>query len=178
QVFVNGQAMDNWSRYIPQDGDAIRIVFGPEVVSQVSTDSGIVIPPEEATREIAIEAGDRGVPDADSFFLPSTFTIDSGETVKVNVTNTGTVTHNLRVEGVDKEYGTDDDFVTRFPGQASALIGPGEEWFTVVRIDEPGQYAFRCDIHPNIQFGTLTVAEDGSAPPQGTSTPEATAAAP
>ncbi|MEE9285417.1 MAG: hypothetical protein V3V35_06800, partial [Dehalococcoidia bacterium] len=29
QVFVNGQEMDNWSRYIPQDADIIRIVFGP-----------------------------------------------------------------------------------------------------------------------------------------------------
>lgn len=29
QVFVNGQAMDNWSRYIPQDDDIIRLVFGP-----------------------------------------------------------------------------------------------------------------------------------------------------
>jgi hypothetical protein len=30
QVFVNDVKMDDWSRYIPQDGDQIRIVFGPE----------------------------------------------------------------------------------------------------------------------------------------------------
>ena len=30
QVFVNGEKMANWSRYIPQDGDRVRIVFGPE----------------------------------------------------------------------------------------------------------------------------------------------------
>ncbi len=29
QVFVNGDRLDDWSRYIPQDGDRIRIVFGP-----------------------------------------------------------------------------------------------------------------------------------------------------
>jgi hypothetical protein len=30
QVFVNGKKMSDWSRYIPQDGDQIRIVFGAE----------------------------------------------------------------------------------------------------------------------------------------------------
>jgi len=30
QVFVNGEQMDDWSRYIPQDGDQVSIVFGPE----------------------------------------------------------------------------------------------------------------------------------------------------
>ncbi len=58
QVFVNGQGMDSWSRYIPQDGDQMRIVFGPEEATQVSTDDGIVIPPEEATREISVESSD------------------------------------------------------------------------------------------------------------------------
>ncbi len=173
QVFVNGQSMDSWSRYIPQDGDSIRIVFGPDEGSQVSTDEGIVISSEEATREIDIEAGDEGNPDFDSFFLPSTFTINAGETVKVNVRNTGSVSHNLRIWGVDEVYQTEDDFVSR-----PLIILPGEEGFTVTRIDESGQYAFRCDIHPSIQFGTMTVAEDGTAPSQGTSTPEVTSAAP
>ena len=67
------------------------------------------------------------------------------------------MTHNLRITGVDEEYGTADDFVTTPPDQASALIKPGESGFVVVRIDKPGQYAFRCDIHPNIQLGTLIV---------------------
>ncbi len=30
QVSVNGVKMDDWSDYIPQDGDQVRIVFGPE----------------------------------------------------------------------------------------------------------------------------------------------------
>jgi hypothetical protein len=30
QIYVNGEWMDDWSRYIPQDGDRIRIAFGPE----------------------------------------------------------------------------------------------------------------------------------------------------
>lgn len=30
QVFVNGVKMDDWSDYIPQNGDVVRIEFGPE----------------------------------------------------------------------------------------------------------------------------------------------------
>ena len=163
QVSVNGQKMDGWSRYIPQDGDQIRIEFGPE---QAPAQEGIQIPVEEATREITIEAGDRGQPEQDSFFSPDTFSIGVGETVKVNVNNTGSVTHNLRIEGVDQEYDTDDDFVTHPADQASTLIKPGESGFTVVRIDQPGQYDFRCDVHASVQFGTLTVEGEASPSPQ------------
>ena len=173
QVFVDDadppsvfERLDNWSRYIPQDGDQVRIVFGPE--EAVSEEGGAEISEEEATREISIEAGDRGSPSTDSFFDPNAFTIGSDETVKVNVTNTGTVTHNLRIEGVDNEYDTEDDFVTE-----PLLIRPGEEGFTVVRIPQASEYAFRCDIHPNVQFGTLTV-EEGEV----TATPAATEGSP
>jgi plastocyanin len=172
QVFVNGQKMSDWSRYIPQDGDQIRIVFGPEEEA-IEESEGIIIAPEEADREIAIEASDRGQPEADSFFNPDTFTAKTGETVKVNVENTGTVTHNLRVEGVDKVYETEDDFVTRAPDQESSLIQPGEEGFLVVRIDQPGEYAFRCDIHRDVQFGTMIVAGEAPAEEEGTPTPAA-----
>jgi len=30
QVSVNGERLDDWSDYIPQDGDRVAIVFGPE----------------------------------------------------------------------------------------------------------------------------------------------------
>ena len=29
QVYVNGERLDDWSRYIPQDGDRVRVAFGP-----------------------------------------------------------------------------------------------------------------------------------------------------
>ncbi len=164
QVFVNGVKMDDWSRYIPQDGDQIRIVFGPEEEGLLR--EGIQIPAEEATREITVEAADRGQPALDSFFDPDAVSINVGETVKVNVNNTGTVTHNLRITGVDQEYGTADDFIAAPADQASALIKPGDSAFTVVRIDEAGQYAFRCDIHPNVQIGTLIVRSEQSSSSQ------------
>ena len=30
QVFVNGERLDDWSRYIPNDGDHVSVAFGPE----------------------------------------------------------------------------------------------------------------------------------------------------
>ena len=164
QVFVNGVKMDNWSRYIPQDGDQIRIVFGPEEEGLLQ--EGIQIPEEEASREVSVEATDRGQPALDSVFDPDAISIEAGETVKVNVSNTGSVTHNLRIAGVDQEYDTEDDFVAKPPDQASTLIKPGESGFTVVRINEPGQYSFRCDIHPNVQIGTLIVRSEQSSSSQ------------
>jgi plastocyanin len=164
QVFVNTVKMDDWSRYIPQDGDHIRIVFGPE--EEDLPQEGIQIPAEEATREVTVEAADRGQPALDSVFDPDAITIAVGEAVKVNVSNTGSVTHNLRITGIDQEYGTADDFVAKPPDQASTLVKPGESGFTVVRIDEPGRYAFRCDIHPNVQIGTLIVRSEQSSSSQ------------
>jgi plastocyanin len=175
QVFVNGVKMDKWNRYIPQDGDQIRIVFGPEEEGLLR--EGIQIPAEEATREVAIDAGDQGRPALDSFFEPGTISIEVGEAVKVNVSNTGSVTHNLRITGVDQEYGTADDFLAAPTDQASTLIKPGDSAFTVVRIDEPGQYAFRCDIHPNVQVGTLIVTgKESPSPPDKTPAAEGTRA--
>jgi uncharacterized cupredoxin-like copper-binding protein len=116
---------------------------------------GILIAPEEATREVTIEAGDRGDPAGNtSFFNPNAFSMKTAETLKVNVKNTGTQSHNLRVKGADQEYETADDFVT-WP----VIILPGNTGFAVVRIEQPGQYAFRCDIHRTVQFGTLTVQQ-------------------
>ena len=45
QVFVNGERLDDWRDYIPQDGDRVRIVFGrPE--------EGAVPPPEIVPQEM------------------------------------------------------------------------------------------------------------------------------
>ncbi|HXG35611.1 MAG TPA: cupredoxin domain-containing protein, partial [Dehalococcoidia bacterium] len=168
QVFVdNGSGerkLDNVERYIPQDGDTIRIVFGPEE-QPTSEQEGIQIPADQATRELSVEASDRGQPERDSFFLPNVLSIQVNETVKINVKNAGQVTHNLRLAGVDGAYGSTDDFVT-----SPLLLEPGEEGFVVVRFDQPGQYFFRCDIHAQVQTGVLNVTSSGTPAP-GTAGP-------
>jgi plastocyanin len=155
QVFVNQEPKEGFDRYIPQDGDFIRIVFAPEgklppgtVITAAPTPIG------EVDRTVAVEASDRGRPEVDSFFDPDSISINADERVRFDVTNTGSVSHNLRIAGLDQEYNTDDDSVSE-----PVIITPGETGTLVEEIEEAGTYAFRCDIHPQVQFGTLTVDE-------------------
>lgn len=39
QVFVNGEQIDDWSDYIPQHRDDVRIVFGPEEETEATDDA-------------------------------------------------------------------------------------------------------------------------------------------
>jgi plastocyanin len=150
QVFVNGERRESFDRYIPQDGDSVRILFGPEG----ELPPGVVASPtpEAGIRTIRIEAGDQGQPELDSFFDPSILTIQAGEKVRVEVQNTGSISHNLRIAGIDGQYQTDDDFVSE-----PMIITPGEAGTLDVQIDTPGTYAIRCDSYPQVHFGSLTV---------------------
>ncbi|HLB26087.1 MAG TPA: cupredoxin domain-containing protein [Dehalococcoidia bacterium] len=100
-----------------------------------------------ATYEIEARGAESG-----SFYAPDTVTAPAGEVIAITVRNTGTVSHNMRVSGPDKEYDTADDF--EMPPN---VIKPGESETLVVKIDEPGSYPFRCDFHPLDQKGTLVL---------------------
>jgi plastocyanin len=107
---------------------------------------------QASTASFAIEAGDDGTGN-NSFFTPNTVSAKAGEVVELVVTNTGAVSHNLRVSGPDGEYGTGDDFESQ-----PFAIEPGATVRTAVKIDSPGTYPFRCDFHPALQFGTLVLS--------------------
>ncbi len=77
---------------------------------------------------------------------------NAGDVIELMVTNTGTISHNLVVAGLDDEYDTSDDFEPQ-----PFAIQPGDTGRVVLKIDEPGTYRFRCAFHPNIEFGTLTL---------------------
>ncbi len=102
---------------------------------------------------ITVVGGDDGPGGAaaTSFFRPSTVTAKAGEVIEIELKNEGSVTHNIWLAGVDEEYDTKDDW-----GPID-LIKPGETGRLLVRIDEPGTYRFQCEIHENVQFGTLTL---------------------
>jgi plastocyanin len=91
-----------------------------------------------------------------SFYAPDTITATAGDVIAITVRNTGTVSHNLRVSGPNKQFDVDtsgekgDDF--EMPPN---VIKPGESETLVVKIDEPGTYPFRCDFHPLDQTGNL-----------------------
>ena len=101
---------------------------------------------------VEIEAGDQGQATG-TYFDPSTITGAAGEVIEIKVKNVGSVAHNLRVSGEDKEYETRDDFLSN-PG----TIRAGDEATVLVKIDTPGTYPFQCDFHPTQQMGNLVIS--------------------
>ncbi len=126
-------------------------VTGGGVAATPTPDSRVEGLPIDASFEIV--AGDDGPanPAATSFFRPSTVTANAGEVIEIELKNEGSVTHNIWLAGVDEEDNTKDDW-----GPID-LIKPGETGRLRVKIDEPGTYAFKCEIHALVQFGTLTL---------------------
>ena len=104
--------------------------------------------PEET---FTIEAGDSGQATG-TYFEPNVINARVGEVIEIVVTNAGSVAHNLRVSGLDKEYDTRDDWVTD-----PATLFSGDEGRFLLKINEPGQYPFQCDFHPTTQVGTLVI---------------------
>jgi plastocyanin len=88
----------------------------------------------------------------DEEYIPSDFTVAKGAQLTLNLTNTGTSIHNVRIAGEDDEYNTDDDAVS-----VPDLVNPGDtgivEWTAP---NEAGDFKYQCDIHPNLG-GTVTV---------------------
>jgi plastocyanin len=136
QLFVNGEKLDRWDRFIPQDGDQVRIVFGPEQEEGlVEEEDRTIIPESEAARteELEITGGE-----GDAAFSTPEIAVKAGETVKFVVKNSGSISHSLRVSGPDVQYDTKDDFVVK-----PEILQPGEEGVLVVRFDEKGEYPFQ-----------------------------------
>ena len=169
QVFVNGEKMQDWSRYIPQDGDRVRIVFGPEESEPTQLDDRTVIDPKDAEREISLEVTGG---EADAAFKPASIELRPGETVKIVVKNTGSISHEVRIAGADGTYDTSDDFVST-SADAADIIKPAEEGFLVVRLDDEGEYQFQDPTSTNAQ-GTIVVrGEPVTEEPTATPSPGA-----
>ena len=158
--------------YIPQDGDCMRIIFGPPgAVVTVEADR-TVISPDDATRTIEMTVTGSG---AQTVFEPASVEVQQNEIVKIVLTNNAEVTedrqffHGLRFSGADKQYGTSDDFVTDPP-----TLDPGQQATAVIRFEQPGEFEFR-DEQPALEGAqpvtgkvTVTAVEAASPTPVGT----------
>jgi plastocyanin len=166
QVFVFGARLDDYTRYIPKDGDRVRIVFGPSE-EQVQLDDRIVLPEEGATREVEVTVDQPGGEES-TVFTPASIAIDAGETVKIILHNVDEVSHGMRIRGVDEQYGTNDDFVVvpegSDPTQADLgdILQPESDGFVIVRFDAAQNIEF---YDPTVQTstGTIIVSESGAA---------------
>lgn len=145
QVFVNGEPLESLNRYIPQDGDRIRIVFGPEGAEQPITST------------VQLEVTDDGT-EAGTRFSPASIEVNAGETVKLVVRNTGSLSHSVRMAGADGRYGTGDDYVSN-----PEKIEPGAEATIVVIFEKPGRVDF-SDPTAGGASGTIVVKDVTPAP--------------
>lgn len=89
----------------------------------------------------------------DNVFVPSKLTVKAGQTITVRLENQGQRTHNMHIAGVDNQYDEGgDDFISE-----PDAFRPGDKGEIVFQIDQPGVYDFRCDFHPAIMIGEITV---------------------
>lgn len=76
-------------------------------------------------------------------------TATSGD--ELTIQNVGAAIHNIRVDGPDGEYNSDDDAVSD-----PETIRAGQEGTLTVELD-PGEYAYQCDFHPTEMTGAFVV---------------------
>lgn len=142
-------------------GIALVGIGGVTGISRAA-EPGRVARPQEAGRTIDIDAFEWG-------FTPSDFTASPGDTI--DLINTGTIPHNLAVEGIN-----DDD-----PTEV-AFTGANRDW-TIPANLAPGTYTFYCTYPGHREagmVGTMTLVAVGSATPAATpaATPGTPAATP
>jgi plastocyanin len=89
----------------------------------------------------------------DNAFEPENILIAAGAGVTFDITNDGNAIHNLRVAGPDGSYNSDDDAVSD-PDQVRGGDPATLEWEAPA---EAGEIDFRCDFHPTVMTGTITV---------------------
>ncbi len=174
QVFVNSKKLSDWSRFLPKDGDRIRLVFGPPQ-ELVQLEDRIVIPEEQAARTIEISVSGN---ESETKFDPASIQVKAGEKVKILLTNEADVSHGLRFAGSDGKYDTGDDFVAVPVGsdptkaEQGDVIEPGAQGFTVVQFDAAGNLEFKDPTANDpatgdpFATGTVVVSEATSATPE------------
>ena len=122
---------------------------GPNGAPIATPDARVAALPIDVT--IEIETDDDGQ-NVNPRFIPNAISANAGQVVEIVLTNVGSVAHNLRLAGIDDEYNTRDDWLTD-----PATLFAGDTGTVVVKLDDPGTYAFRCDFHATLQLGTFTV---------------------
>ena len=80
--------------------------------------------------------------------------IAAGQTVTIQLTNSGSAIHNMRTSGADGEFDSDDDVVS----DPDVIPGGGSGTATV-SFTEAGTYEYQCEFHPVDMLGEITVTQ-------------------
>ena len=107
---------------------------------------------------VAVSDGDT-IDMADNFFdvegeQNPTLEVTAGDTLTLTVANVGAAIHNMRIDGGDGEYNTDDDFVSD-----PDVVSAGDEATIEFSFDSPGTFIYQCDFHAAQMLGTIEVVE-------------------
>ena len=157
------------TRFIPHDGDRVRIVFGPPE-EIIQAEDRTVIPEEQASRTIEITVTDDGS-EAGTRFDPVSVEVSQGEIVKLVIKNTGTISHGFRVSGADGVYENGDDFVVTPDGEdakvTAGILQPGAQGSVIVRLDIVSEVEFRDDTLQD-KTGAIVVRKSEDATPSPT----------
>ncbi len=119
--------------------------------------------PEETPADGGPTGGAIAVSMGDNFFeldgqLEPEIAVPLGEQTTIDLTNDGFAIHNLHIAGTDNEYG--DAFCETGgdePCSDPNLFAGGDTGDITFSFDEPGTFVFRCDFHPILMVGTITV---------------------
>ncbi len=88
----------------------------------------------------------------DSSFKPADIKVVAGSTVTFDLPNIGQLPHNMRIATAAGVY-RNSTWVS-----IPETINPGRSGSLAWEVPtQPGTYKFRCDIHPEIMVGTITV---------------------
>lgn len=91
----------------------------------------------------------------DNVYDPASITLVGGKSFGIKLTNNGQFVHNLRIDGPDHKFDTEDDIV-------SPDIDKGGGTGTAVGTLDAGTYNFRDDFNPQQMTGTLTITPPSS----------------
>ncbi len=166
QVFLNSEKLNDFTRYIPKDGDILRIVFGPTEEGDIVETDRTIISEDQATE--TLEMTITGV-EADTAFNPAALQVSAEEVVRLEILNNSDISHGLRVAGADGKYDTADDFVS-----TPDIIPAGAKGFLIMRFAAAGQIKFQ-DSTANEATGTIIVGEPKGDSPSPSASPAADA---
>lgn len=166
QVFLNSEKLNDFTRYIPKDGDRLRIVFGEVEGGDIVEVDRTIISEDQATRTLELViTGEESATQLD----PGALQVAAEEVVRLEVQNNSQLSHGLRVAGPDGEYDTADDFVSN-----PEIIPAGEKGFLIMRFAAAGEIEFQ-DSTANEATGTIIVAEAEESEPSPSASPAADA---
>ncbi len=82
------------------------------------------------------------------------FAVKVGDPITVQLANGGSSPHDMRTSGADAEFDSDDDTVSN-----PDLIPGGGTGTLTFSFTQPGTYSYRCDFHPDLMKGEITVTQ-------------------